>query len=73
VLALNLAVGLEAGPLRAWSLARRGWQHLGAVTGKSLPECERRFIAAWLPAQPVLELPAHPTVRRRFPLFSLRT
>jgi hypothetical protein len=63
-LALNLLVGLESGPLRMWSLARRGWKILGAVTGKSLSECERRFIAAWLPAQPVLDLGTPPAASR---------
>jgi hypothetical protein len=54
--ALNVAVGLEAGPLRMWSLARRGWNNLGSVTGKTLAECERRFIEAWLPSQPSIDL-----------------
>jgi hypothetical protein len=61
--ALNLLVGLEAAPLRMWSLSRRGFRDLGSVTGKTLPECERRFIEAWLPAQPIItpgnEAPRH--------------
>jgi Protein of unknown function (DUF2628) len=79
VLVLHLAVGLEAAPLRMWSLARRGWKSLGAVTGKSLAECERRFIAAWLPTQPMVDLASPPTERIHTPLwsalnpFSLRT
>jgi Protein of unknown function (DUF2628) len=52
--ALNLLVGLEAAPLRMWSLVRRGFSDLGSVTGRTLPECERRFIEAWLPAQPII-------------------
>lgn len=52
--ALNLIVGFEAAPLRMWSFARRGFRDLGAVTGKTLAECERRFIEAWLPAQPII-------------------
>jgi hypothetical protein len=59
--ALNLIVGLEAAPLRLWSLDRRGWRTLGAVTGKSLPECERRFFQAWLPAQPIIQPRAQST------------
>lgn len=51
---LNLLVGFEAAPLRMWSLARRGFRDLGSVTGKTLAECERRFIEAWLPAQPII-------------------
>jgi hypothetical protein len=74
VFGLNLLVGLEAGPLRAWSLTRRGWRSLGAVLGKSLPECERRFIAAWLPQEPVLDLAARPPARpSSFPSFFSRT
>jgi hypothetical protein len=52
--ALNLLVGMEAAPLRMWSLARRGFSDLGSVTGRARPECERRFIEAWLPAQPII-------------------
>jgi hypothetical protein len=33
---------------------------LGAVTGRTLAECERRFFEAWLPAQPILT-PATPS------------
>jgi hypothetical protein len=52
--ALNLLVGLEGESLRRWTLARRGWRTLGAVTGKTLPECERRFFDGWLASQPIL-------------------
>jgi hypothetical protein len=65
--AMNLVVGLEAAPLRASSLGRFGWKNLGAVTGKSLLECERHFFAAWLPAQPVIApLPERATGRGRW-------
>lgn len=53
-LALNLLVGFEAGTLRAWTLERRQWRNLGAVSGRSLEECERRFLDAWLPSQPII-------------------
>jgi hypothetical protein len=53
---LSLLVGLEAAPLRMWSLARRGWRSLGPATGRTLAECERRFISTWLPSQPTLAL-----------------
>jgi hypothetical protein len=52
--ALHLLIGLEAGTLRRWGLARRGWRMLAVVSGKSPAECERRFFEAWLPAQPVI-------------------
>jgi hypothetical protein len=53
-MALNALVGFEAGTLRAWTLQRRQWQNLGAVTGRTLEECERRFLEAWLPSQPII-------------------
>jgi hypothetical protein len=52
--ALHLLVGFEADTLRRWGLGRRGWTTLGTVTGKTAPECERRFFDAWLPSQPIL-------------------
>jgi hypothetical protein len=54
--ALHLLIGFEADTLRRWALARRGWRVLGAVTGKTAAECERRFYEAWLPTQPVIAL-----------------
>jgi hypothetical protein len=51
-LALSLLIGLEAGTLRRWSLARRGWTTLGAVSGRTAEECERRFFDMWLSTAP---------------------
>lgn len=53
-IAANVIFGFEASSLRRWTLARRGWAMVGAVTGKSSEECERRFFEGWLPAQPLL-------------------
>lgn len=58
VVGLNLAVAYEADTLRRWALDRRGWRDLGAVSGRNLAECERRFFDGWLPAQPILARPA---------------
>ena len=58
VAGLHLLIGLEAAPLRIWSLGRRGWKNLGSVTGKTLAECERRFFEAWLPSQPIIAVHA---------------
>ena len=58
--AINVLVGFEADTLQRWALERRGWRMLGAVTGRSFAECERRFFEAWLPAQPILT-PATPS------------
>jgi Protein of unknown function (DUF2628) len=58
--AVNLLVGFEADTLRRWALERRGWRMLGAVSGRTYAECERRFFEAWLPTQPILT-PAAPS------------
>lgn len=60
VLGLGLIVALEADTLQRWSLRRAGWREVGSVVGRDREECERRFIEAWLPKQPVLALPGVP-------------
>lgn len=60
-LAVGLLIGFEADTLRRWSLARRGWQMLGSVSGKSQDECERRFFEGWLPTQPMIAPPTGST------------
>jgi hypothetical protein len=62
---LSFLIGLEAAPLRMWSLSRRGFSILGPATGRTTAECERRFISAWLPSQPALDLGADAAARRR--------
>ncbi|TAK46761.1 MAG: DUF2628 domain-containing protein [Xanthobacteraceae bacterium] len=42
-----LLLGLEAGSLRRWTLARNGWQGLGVVIGDTIEEAEYRFFASW--------------------------
>jgi hypothetical protein len=49
-LLLALLIGFEAGSLRRWTLTRRGWKYLDVVIGDDLESAERRFFAAWLPA-----------------------
>jgi Protein of unknown function (DUF2628) len=49
-LLLALLVGFEAGTLRRWTLARRGWKNVGIVVGDDLEAAERRFFAAWASA-----------------------
>ena len=46
-LLISLLVGLEAGTLRRFTLARRGWQNVGVVSGDDLEDAERRFFDAW--------------------------
>jgi hypothetical protein len=52
--ALSLLIGFEADTLRRWSLARRGWSTIGAVSGRTTEDCERRWFEMWLPTQPVI-------------------
>ncbi|MEQ1652984.1 MAG: DUF2628 domain-containing protein [Hyphomicrobium sp.] len=54
VVAVHIYLGFEHATLERWSLENSGWQMLGTVTGKSLDECERRFLESWLPAQPMI-------------------
>lgn len=49
--AFNLIIGFEAASLRRWALERQGWKSLGTVSGRTLDECERRFLEGWLPEQ----------------------
>jgi hypothetical protein len=54
-LSIHVALGYEASSLRRWTLDRKGWRMLGAVTGRSATDAERRFFEAWLadaPEQP---------------------
>ena len=51
---LHLIIGFEGRNIERWTLARRGWNMLGSVSGRDVEECERRFFEAWLPAQPIL-------------------
>ena len=52
VIGLNIYLGFEASTLERMWLSFRGWTELGTVTGKNLPECERRFIENWVNTQP---------------------
>lgn len=49
VLVLNVIAGFEATELKRWSLARRGWQEVGSVSGRGEEDAERRFLDVWLP------------------------
>lgn len=64
--ALGIYLGFEVSTLKRWTLERHGWRTVGVVNGKSIAECERRFLEGWLPEQPVIAaagaggLPASP-------------
>lgn len=51
-LLLALLIGFEAGTLRRWTLARRGWRNIGVVVGDDLETAERRFFDGWTPPAP---------------------
>src|SRR5689334_24749900 len=47
-LLISVLVGLEAGTLRRFKLARRHWRNIGVVTGDDVEDAERRFFDAWI-------------------------
>jgi hypothetical protein len=51
-LLISLLVGIEAGTLWRFALARRGWKNVGVVTGDDREDAERRFFDAWVGAVP---------------------
>ena len=51
-LLIALLIGLEAGSLRRFTLARRGWRNVGVVSGRDLEDAERRFFGGWVRAAP---------------------
>jgi|LNFM01.1.fsa_nt_gb hypothetical protein len=53
LIGMNIYLGFEASTLERMWLTFRDWTELGTVTGRNLPECERRFIENWVSTQPV--------------------
>ena len=51
-LLISLLVGIEAGTLRRFTLARRGWKNVGVVSAYDLEDAERRFFGSWVGAVP---------------------
>jgi hypothetical protein len=51
-LLISLLIGIEAGTLRRFTLARRGWKNVGIISGDDLEDAERRFFDAWVRAAP---------------------
>ncbi|HKJ63481.1 MAG TPA: DUF2628 domain-containing protein [Hyphomicrobiales bacterium] len=47
---INLIFAFEARDIQRAALERRGYLLRAVVSGRSLAECEQRFIAEWLPA-----------------------
>ena len=51
-LAIAVLVGIEAGTLRRFTLARCGWKNVGVVSGDDIEDAERRFFDAWVRRAP---------------------
>ncbi len=56
-LLIGLLIGLEAGTLQRWTLARRKWKMLGFVVGDNLEDAERRFYGEWATRSPAVVEP----------------
>jgi len=56
-LAIAVLVGIEAGTLRRFTLARRGWKNVGVVSGDDIEDAERRFFDAWVRRAPARGAP----------------
>lgn len=57
-LAVAVLFAFLANDLRRWSLRRRGYAMVGAVSGASREECERRFFSGWVKQPQAREMPA---------------
>lgn len=71
----SVLIGLEAGSLRRWTLARRGWSARDALVARDAAEAEARALARWLDpaAAPPLPRPPFPggPVKRADPVIGL--
>jgi hypothetical protein len=47
MLLISFLIGLEAGTLRRFTLARRGFRNVGLVSGTNIEAAERRFFGDW--------------------------
>jgi hypothetical protein len=63
---LALLVGIEAGTLRRFTLARRGFVPAGVVVGDDVEAAEHRFFDAWVKSGAIMPAPPPniPTWRR---------
>ncbi len=57
LLIAQVIFGFEAGAIESAALERKGWRQIGFVEGRNFEDCERRFIARWLPSQPDIPTP----------------
>jgi hypothetical protein len=49
---IALLIGIEAGTLRRFKLARRGWNNVGVIVGDDREMAEQRFFDAWVRTAP---------------------
>jgi hypothetical protein len=52
LLLVSFLIGLEAGTLRRFTLARRGFRNVGVVSGTNMEAAERRFFSDWTAGGP---------------------
>jgi Protein of unknown function (DUF2628) len=52
MLLISFLIGLEAGTLRRFTLARRGFRNVGLVSGTNMEAAERRFFSDWAAGGP---------------------
>lgn len=45
---ISLLIGIEAGTLRCFMLARKGWKNIALVSGNGVEDAERRFFDVWV-------------------------
>ncbi len=64
---ISLLVGIEAGTLRRFTLARRGCKNVGIVSAHDLEDAERRFFADWVRAAPAMRSAPSTTPRNSPP------
>lgn len=57
--ALNAVFAFEVSQFERAKLARGGATMLGTVSGRTIEECERRFIDQWLSNQPMVRMASH--------------
>jgi hypothetical protein len=61
MLFVAVLLGLEAGTLRRWTLARRGFENVGIVVADNLETAERRFFDRFVENAPVPPAPRPPS------------
>lgn len=56
----SIVFAMHANDLRRWTLSRRGFSMVGAVSGKGQRECELKYFASWPETEPPVKPPSTP-------------